>query len=202
MTITDTQRGTDSDGRQTNATGYRYYNARPGTVAAASSAVGSVTETSNDVLNPAFASGLAYATGQQQGDAPAPGAYSAVGPNDAHNPVAAQNAADTEDSSKQNDHSAQLPNQPTTVAAVAGATGHATVTWAAPVDADGYAITGYTVTATSSDGGTARTVTVGNVLTADVGSLTSTSHYTFTVAATNIAGTGAASAASSSVVIG
>lgn len=99
------------------------------------------------------------------------------------------------------EHSAQLPLAPTITSATAGASGHATVNWTAPVDPDGYAITGYEVVATSSDGGTNQTYEVGNVLTISAGSLTSSKHYTFTVAAKNFAGTGAASAASSSVAI-
>lgn len=99
------------------------------------------------------------------------------------------------------EHSAQLPLAPHITSATAGASGHATVNWTAPVDPDGYAITGYEIVATSSDGGTTQTYEVGNVLTVNAGSLTSSKHYTFTVAAKNIAGTGPVSAASSSVAI-
>lgn len=190
----------DANGRQTNATDYAYYNSLPGSVASGSRAIDSQSETSNDVLNPAFKSTGTYLTSQDQADAVNPGAAGPRGAEDLSNPVASENARSYE-STPLTDHSPQAPNAPTGASAVAGTAGHATVSWTAPVDSDGYAITGYTVTATSSDGGAAASSTVGNVTTTSVAGLTSAKHYTFTVAAINAQGTGAASAATSSVLI-
>ncbi len=83
-----------------------------------------------------------------------------------------------------------LPGAPTGVTATPG-TGSVAVTWSA-APANGAAVTGYTVT--SSPGGqTCTTATLG----CTVSGLTNGTSYTFTVTATNLAGTGAASAASS-----
>ena len=71
----------------------------------------------------------------------------------------------------------------------------AKVTWTAPSANGGSAITGYTVTA--SPGG--KTATAGTTTSATVTGLTNGTSYTFTVKATNAAGTGAASAASKAV---
>lgn len=192
----------DANGRQTNATDYAYYNALPGTVAAGSSAIGSKSETTNDALNPAFASTKLYLAFQDQLDAVNPGAAGPPGAEDLVNPVALLNARDNE-GAPMTDHSPQLPKAPTSVTATAGTAGHATVNWVAPVDADGYAITGYVVTASSVTSGatTPVTATVGNVLTLNMAGLTSAKVYTFTVAATNLAGTGAQSAATGNVTI-
>jgi hypothetical protein len=86
------------------------------------------------------------------------------------------------------------PGAPTAVTAAPG-NGSARVTWAAP-DNGGAAIASYTVT--SSAGQTAAVY--GTVLSATVAGLTNGTAYTFTVRATNSAGTSAESAKSNSVV--
>ena len=72
----------------------------------------------------------------------------------------------------------------------------ATVTWTAPVDDGGAAVTGYTVTA--SPGGATCEATAPTTACAVPG-LTNGQSYSFTVTATNSIGTGPASAASNSV---
>jgi trimeric autotransporter adhesin len=85
------------------------------------------------------------------------------------------------------------PGAPTIGTATAG-NASATVTWTAPASNGGSPITGYVITPS-----TGSAVTVGNVTSDDVTGLTNGSSYTFTVAATNALGTGAASAASNAV---
>ncbi|NMO13307.1 hypothetical protein HPC49_15380 [Pyxidicoccus fallax] len=81
-----------------------------------------------------------------------------------------------------------VPGAPTQLQATAGE-GQVTVSWTAPANG-GSAITGYTVLAQPGD----RTVQVaGNQTQATVTGLTNGTAYTFTVTATNVAGTGAAS---------
>lgn len=87
-----------------------------------------------------------------------------------------------------------IPGAPIGVTAVAGDTS-ADVSWSAPVFDGGSAITGYAVT--SSPGG--RTCTTSGALGCTVGGLTNGVPYTFTVTATNAAGTGPASSASTPV---
>ncbi|QEY12745.1 DUF4347 domain-containing protein [Cellvibrio sp. KY-YJ-3] len=86
-----------------------------------------------------------------------------------------------------------VPDAPTIGTATAGDT-QADVTFTAPVNTGGAAITGYTVT--SNPGGFTGTG-AGSPIT--VSSLTNGVSYTFTVTATNSAGTGAASGASNSI---
>ncbi|NDB18045.1 MAG: fibronectin type III domain-containing protein [Actinobacteria bacterium] len=91
--------------------------------------------------------------------------------------------------------SATVPGAPTDVAAVAG-DGSAAVSWSAPASDGGAAITGYTVT--SSPGG-ATCATTGET-TCEVSGLDNFTGYTFTVTATNSAGTSMSSDASNTVV--
>jgi alpha-tubulin suppressor-like RCC1 family protein len=89
---------------------------------------------------------------------------------------------------------ATVPGSPTSVAAVAGID-QATLSWTAPVDNGGTAVSGYTVTA--SPGG--KTATTTGATAATVTGLTNGTAYTFTVTATNALGTSPASAASAPV---
>lgn len=86
-----------------------------------------------------------------------------------------------------------VPGAPTVGAATAGDT-QASVTFTAPVNNGGNAITGYTVT--SNPGGLTGTAASSPVT---VTGLTNGVSYTFTVTATNSAGTGSASATSNAV---
>lgn len=86
-----------------------------------------------------------------------------------------------------------VPDAPTGVAATAGNT-EATVSFAAPASNGGSPITSYTVT--SSPGGIAKTGASSPII---VTGLNNGTTYTFTVAATNVAGTSLASSPSNSV---
>ncbi|MBS2022738.1 MAG: fibronectin type III domain-containing protein, partial [Deltaproteobacteria bacterium] len=90
------------------------------------------------------------------------------------------------------------PFAPTGVSGTRG-NGQVTVTWTAPGN-NGSAITGYTVTA--SPGGNTSNVTCSPscATTSTVTGLTNGTSYTFTVTATNVIGTGPASAASAAVI--
>ena len=89
-----------------------------------------------------------------------------------------------------------VPGAPVIGVATPGNT-TATVNWTAPAFNGGRDVTGYKITSspTSSNG----PLTVGNVLTTSMTGLGNGTAYTFTVQAINLAGTGAASAASNSV---
>ncbi len=89
---------------------------------------------------------------------------------------------------------ATVPGSPTGVTAAPG-NAQALVSWTAPASNGGSAITGYTV---ASSPGSAGCTTTG-ALSCTVSGLTNGQPYTFTVTATNAAGTGLPSSASSSV---
>ncbi|MHB8796431.1 MAG: RCC1 domain-containing protein, partial [Candidatus Nanopelagicales bacterium] len=97
------------------------------------------------------------------------------------------------------------PGAPTAVVAYAGINGLtpvgsslAVVSWAAPANVNGSAVTSYTVTS-SPAGGTGCSSVTAPTLTCTVGGLVNGVPYTFTVTAINAAGPGAASLASSPV---
>jgi hypothetical protein len=89
-----------------------------------------------------------------------------------------------------------IPGAPTAVTATAG-NAQAKVSWTAPASTGGAAITKYTVTASGSGGQTCTWTT--GTLTCTVTGLLNGISYTFTVTATNAAGTGPASTASNAV---
>jgi hypothetical protein len=75
---------------------------------------------------------------------------------------------------------ATAPGPPTDVKSSMRETS-AVVTWKAPAS-KGTSLTGYTITATSSNGGTTRTLSVGaTVVQAEITNLTKSKKYTFTV---------------------
>ena len=87
-----------------------------------------------------------------------------------------------------------VPGSPTGVSGVAG-NGEVTVSWTAPADDGGSAITGYAVTA--SPGG--QTCTTTGATSCVVSGLTNGTPYTFTVVATNAVGDSSSSGASAPV---
>ncbi len=91
-----------------------------------------------------------------------------------------------------------LPGAPTLVSAIAYDS-MVTVNWTAPTSDGGGPITGYTVSSPSMPGGPNCTAT-GSETSCNVTGLTNGTSYTFSVTATNSAGTGSASGVSSSVV--
>ena len=91
-----------------------------------------------------------------------------------------------------------VPDAPTLVSAVASLDGSVSVNWTPP-SARGSAITGYKITPTP--GCFACTGLTSLLPTTVITGLTTGSTYTFTVTATNLLGSGAASAASNSIII-
>ena len=91
-----------------------------------------------------------------------------------------------------------VPDVPTLVSAVANLDGSVSVNWTPP-SARGSAITGYSITPTP--GCLTCTGLTSLLPTTVINGLTTGSTYTFTVAATNLLGSGAASAASNSILI-
>jgi titin len=89
-----------------------------------------------------------------------------------------------------------LPGAPTNVVATAGV-GQATVSWSAPVNTGGATISSYTVTVVET--GATSIVNAGTSTT--ITGLVAGQSYTFTVAATNIVGTGPASSPSTAITI-
>ncbi len=106
---------------------------------------------------------------------------------------AIKDGVDSPNSAEVNAVSKTVPGAPTNVSATAG-NGQATVSFTAPEDNGGSAITGYIVTASPGN----ITVT-GNGTTITVTGLRNGTTYTFTVKALNIAGDGANSTASNTV---
>jgi hypothetical protein len=92
-----------------------------------------------------------------------------------------------------------VPGAPTIGVATQSAPTRATVTFTAPSSNGGATITTYT--ATSSPGNITGTLSQSGSGTITVNGLTSGTNYTFTVTATNSAGTSAASAASNSITL-
>lgn len=90
-----------------------------------------------------------------------------------------------------------VPGAPTIGTATATGPLSATVTFTAPVNNGGATITSYT--ATSNPGGITGTVNQAGSGTINVTGLTGSTSYTFTVTATNSAGTSSSSAASNSI---
>ncbi len=92
-----------------------------------------------------------------------------------------------------------LSGVPTSVSATSGANAQSVVSWTAPSSSGGSTITGYTVTA--NPGGQQCSWTSGS-LSCTVTGLTNGTSYTFTVTATNLAGTSSASSASTPAIPG
>ncbi len=92
---------------------------------------------------------------------------------------------------------ATAPGAPNSVMATAGA-GKATIAWTAPTSDGGATITSYTAKATP---GNKTCTATAPALTCDINNLSTNGVYTFTVTATNPAGTGPASSATTSTTI-
>ena len=92
-----------------------------------------------------------------------------------------------------------VPGAPTGVSATSNENTQSVISWSAPSSTGGSAITGYTVTSTPSVTAPAGCTNTLNLSCTFTG-LTNGTSYTFTVTATNAAGTGSASSASSAAV--
>jgi hypothetical protein len=100
---------------------------------------------------------------------------------------------------------ANVPGAPTAVSAVTGGasatTGPLSVSFTAPASNGGSAITGYTATCSSSNGGAVRSAS-GSASPITVAGATTGKSYTCAVTATNAIGTGASSTSSAAVIVG
>ncbi|MEI7779084.1 MAG: fibronectin type III domain-containing protein [Actinomycetes bacterium] len=94
-----------------------------------------------------------------------------------------------------------LTSAPRAVSASARS-GAAVVSWAAPTDPGASLISGYTVTASPKVGALTRTCHTTGVRSCTVTGLVNAHAYTFTVKATNTAGTSSASVKSASIIVG
>ncbi|HVX33823.1 MAG TPA: DUF4082 domain-containing protein, partial [Solirubrobacterales bacterium] len=112
---------------------------------------------------------------------------------------AAGSSAESAHSNAVTPEGATAPGAPTGVAATARNSG-AFVTWNAPADDGGSAITGYKVTPYLGSEALAPTTVGGEARSATIGSLTNGSNYTFKVTASNAVGAGPQSAASGAVM--
>ena len=84
-----------------------------------------------------------------------------------------------------------VPDAPLSLAAAPGATGEIVLTWLAPLDNGGDAITGYNVCQADQQGGPYICSSTGSTLTVfTVSGLTSGNQYWFRVEAVNSVGTG------------
>ena len=90
------------------------------------------------------------------------------------------------------------PGSPTAVLVTRGNKA-AAVSWTAPENNGGSAITGYTVSASPQVGGVTKTCTTSSTTTCTVSGLTNGTAYTFTARATNAIGNSAASAMSQAI---
>ena len=105
--------------------------------------------------------------------------------------VIATNGAGSSDAGSSNSVTlADVPSSPTNVIATAGIRS-ASLSWGAATP-NGSNITGYTVTVSSSNGGSLGTVGTISGTTCSITGLSDGKNYTFSVTATNAAGTGAA----------
>lgn len=168
-----------------------------GAVTATVNANESDDQTSLASISATLADFRKFVTSGGQNGAPPPNQVIA----NAASTYAAQCVAATTTSAAQTATGIAAPTaSPTSIVATPGAAaGTVSVAFTAAVSNGGAAITGYTVVGTPTGGAPAITVT-GTASPITVTGLTTGTSYTFTVAATNSAGTGPVSAPSSAVV--